>query len=346
MTSERELIARTRQRLRDLLRPESDFLWVIIIYGIAISLLTLAVPVAVQFLINTIVNIGSFRAVAVLSLTLLLILMASGALSALRLWAVELYERRIFARLTGEISYRVALASSDYFEGHKKGSSNRYFEILLLQKNIPFIMLDGFAFVLQAVVGFTLVSFYHPWLFAFNVVIGVAIYAIWKVWSTGAKASAIQHSKQKYLTAHWLEGLENEPGESLTQDRVAELAAGTDAHVNNFIGSQRAHFSFTYPQSLMFLALYAFGSSGLLGLGGWLVIQGVLSVGQLVAAELVMASIFLGLSRFSTYLKAYYELYGAADKLGDLLSLPVMESNADISAEGPAESDAAEERSR
>ena len=95
MTSERELIARTRQRLRDLLRPESDFLWVIIIYGIAISLLTLAVPVAVQFLINTIVNIGSFRAVVVLSLTLLLILMASGALSALRLWAVELYERRI-----------------------------------------------------------------------------------------------------------------------------------------------------------------------------------------------------------------------------------------------------------
>ena len=69
-------------------------------------------------------------------------------------------------------------------------------------------------------------------------------------------------------------------------------------------------------------------------------------MGQLVAAELVMASIFLGLSRFSTYLKAYYELYGAADKLGDLLSLPVMESNADISAKGPAESVSAEERLR
>ena len=48
-------------------------------------------------------------------------------------------------------------------------------------------MLDGFAFVLQAVVGLTLVSFYHPWLFAFNVVVGIAVYAIWKVWSTGAK---------------------------------------------------------------------------------------------------------------------------------------------------------------
>ena len=50
--------------------------------------------------------------------------------------------------------------------------------------------------------------------------------------------------------------------------------------------------------------------------------MGQLSIGQLVAAELIMSAVFFGLSRFSIYLKLYYELYGAADKLGKALNMP------------------------
>ena len=55
--------------------------------------------------------------------------------------------------------------------------------------------------------------------------------------------------------------------------------------------------------------------------------QGELSIGQLVAAELVMSAVFFGLSRFTQYLKLYYELYGAAEKLGGALSIPQEELN-------------------
>mgnify|MGYP006107994689 CR=1 FL=1 len=72
----------------------------------------------------------------------------------------------------------------------------------------------------------------------------------------------------------------------------------------------------------MFLLLYAVASASLLGIGGVLVVQGQLSIGQLVAAELIMSAVFLGLSRFTQYLKLYYELYGAAEKLGSALSMP------------------------
>ena len=64
----------------------------------------------------------------------------------------------------------------------------------------------------------------------------------------------------------------------------------------------------------MFLLMYAVASAALLGIGGVLVVQGELSIGQLVAAELVMSAVFFGLSRFTQYLKLYYELYGAAEK--------------------------------
>ena len=42
----------TYRLLVGIIKPESGFLYVVMVYGIAISLLTLAVPIAVQTLIN------------------------------------------------------------------------------------------------------------------------------------------------------------------------------------------------------------------------------------------------------------------------------------------------------
>lgn len=316
-------LAATRRQLWRLLLPEKGFLWVIVVYGLGISLLTLGVPIAVQTLINTIANIGSLRAVYVLAGTLFLILFVSGVLSALRMWTVELYERRVYARLTAEISYRIIRAPHSFFEGRRNaGITDRYFDIMILQKNVPRLLVDGFTLVLQMLVGFTLVSFYHPWLFLFNSLTLGFMAVIWIIWSRGAKRTALALSKAKYATAKWLNDLEF-AHEFFKSTRHVELAGRTtENRSHQFITSHAAHFRFTFQQALMFLLLYALGSAALLGLGGWLVTNGELSIGQLVAAELIMASVFLGLSRFVSYLKSYYELYGAADKITELLSIP------------------------
>ena len=64
----------TRKTLFAILKPESGFFWVAIAYGVAISLMTLAVPIAVQTLINSIANIGSVRSVVILAIVLFLTL--------------------------------------------------------------------------------------------------------------------------------------------------------------------------------------------------------------------------------------------------------------------------------
>lgn len=313
----------TRRSLWGLLQPESGFLWVIVVYGLGISLLTLAVPIAVQTLINTIANIGSLRAVYVLAVTLFIILLASGVLSALSMWVVELYERKVYARLTAEMSYRVIRAPHQFFEGRSNaGITDRYFDIMILQKNVPRLLVDGFALVLQMLVGFTLVSFYHPWLFIFNSLTIATIYMIWTLWSRGAKRTAIELSQEKYATAKWLNDLEFAHEFFKSTSHVELAGRTTEQRTHHFIRSQAKHFRYTFLQSIMFLLVYALGSATLLGLGGWLVSNGQLSIGQLVAAELIMASVFLGLSRFASYLKSYYELYGAADKITELLSIP------------------------
>jgi len=295
----------------------------VIVYGIAVSLLTLAVPIAVQTLVNTVANIASTRAILVLAGLLLLTLVLSGALNALRTHVMEVYERRIYARLMSEISLRTILAPHSVFEGRQNSTiTQRYFEIMTLQKNIPSLLVDGFALVLQLLVGFTLVSFYHSMLFAFNLVIILGIYLIWRIWGDDAKLTAIKLSAAKYESAKWLNELSS-AHEFFKSSRHMDYAGRTtEALIKNYDDSHRHHFRYTFAQNIAFLALYAFASAALLGLGGWLVVRGELSIGQLVAAELIMSAVFFGLSQFTNYLKMYYELYAAADKLGYLLGLP------------------------
>jgi len=209
------------------------------------------------------------------------------------------------------------------FEGRRNTTlTHRYFDIMTLQKNIPALVVDGFALLLQLVVGFALVSFYHPMLFALNVLIIGLIYVIWLLWGRGAKVTAIKLSQAKYDSAKWLSSLITAHEFFQSARHLDHAGRSTEEKIAQYVDCHRSHFRYTFSQVLSFLALYALASAVLLGLGGWLVIRGELSIGQLVAAELIMSAVFFGLTQFTNYLKLYYELYGAADKLGQILELP------------------------
>ncbi|MCY7294694.1 ABC transporter ATP-binding protein [Alteromonas sp. a30] len=309
--------------LVDLIRPEAGYINAAVVYGLAIGLLTLAVPIAVQTLINTIANIGSPRAVIILAVVLFSTLLISISLSALRTRVMEYYERRVYARLTSELSLKTILAPHSFFDSRRNTTiTQRYFDIFTLQKNLPTLMVDGFALVLQMLVGFTLVSFYHPMLFALNVMIVLMMYSVWKVWGNRAKRTAIDLSHAKYSTAKWLDDISSAHEFFKSSRHLDYAGAKTEALISHYIHNHERHFKLTFSQVVMYLLLYALASATLLGLGGWLVVQGQLSIGQLVAAELIMSAVFFGISQFTNYLKLYYEMYGAADKIGHALKIP------------------------
>lgn len=314
---------KTRLQLWNLVAPDAGFVRVMLVYGIAISLLTLALPIAVQTLINTIANIGAFRAVVILALVLFLLLSLSGALIALRMWATEIYQRRVYARLAGEMSLKVILAPYTFFEGRQNaGLVQRYFDIMILQKNMPTLVVDAFSVLLHAVVGMTLVSFYHPWLLMFNVLVLLILFVGWRFWDQDAKQSALGLSKQKYAMGKWLMNLESAHEFFKSSAHLDYAAERTEHGIAGFVRAHALHFRYTFRQALLFITVYAAGSAVLLGLGGWLVVRGQLSIGQLVAAELIMSSVFVSLPRLSTFLKAYYELFGVADKITEVISIP------------------------
>ena len=300
----------------EILGPEYKFYTLAIIYGVGISLLSLATPISVQMLINTVANTGLTTPLVVLSLSLFGLLLLSGLLQALRIHLMDLFGRRFYARMVSDIALRSIYAMNPFFDDNSKGPLfNRYFDIIIVQKRLPVLFVGGFTILLQTVVGFVLVSFYHPYLLVFNLVIVSLLWLVWAIWGKRAIKSAMEVSHKKHATAAWLEGLASSNGFFKTSRHIADALHTTDRVTHDYIRQHERHFRHHFSQTLMLLFIYAAASAALLGLGGWLVIQGQLSLGQLVAAELVLSVVFVGISQLGTYLTYFYDLCAAVEEL-------------------------------
>ncbi len=310
------------QLFRLILRPEGSFYWLVLVYGLSISALTLSVPLSVQVLISTVVNSALYQQVFVLSSVLFCLLLFSGLFVALQVYLMELFERRFFSRIVSEVTLRLIYARQPFMESINRDELvNRYFDIMTVQKSLPPLLTGALATLLQAAVGIAVTSFYHPVFLVFNAVVVFLTYLVFRIFDPGAAGSALDLSANKYDAARWLESLARS-NTFFKSSRTIDYALARTIEVrSNYIDEHRRHFRFTFAQVIGFLLLFAGASAALLGVGGWLVVRGELTIGQLVAAELIFSAVFYGLTRIGYYLELYYDLYAAMTKLLQLYTL-------------------------
>ena len=88
--------------------------------------------------------------------------------------------------------------------------------------------------------------------------------------------------------------------------------------------------------------MQAVASTVLLGLGGWLVISGELTLGQLVAAELIVTVVVGAFAKLGKHMESYYDMLASVDKIGVLLDLPIEHQGGPVQVDlaGPAAVDA------
>jgi len=320
----------------DILKPEANFYWLAAVYGVGISLLSLATPISVQMLIGTIANTALTAPLVVLSLTLFGLLFISSMIYALRVHLMELFARRFYARMVAEISLISVYAQNPFF-GDLKASSlfNRYFDVIYVQTAIPILFIGGFTTLLQIAVGFVLVSLYHPYFLAFTLVMIALIWVIWLTWGSRALRTGVDLSHAKHKTGAWLQAIGGSNGFFKSQRRIDYALDKTDDYTRQYITERKRHFRHLFSQTIAFLLMYAAASAVLLGLGGWLVIQNELTLGQLVAAELVLSAAFIGVAQLGSYLGYFYDLFAAVEEISQFYDVEQEQPKGEDPFEGP-----------
>lgn len=304
------------------LQPERSFYFASFVYGAGVSVLTLAIPISVQALVNT-VNFGTLtQPLLVLSVVLFLLLFLSGILKALQTYVIELFQRRFYTRTTSEIVKNILQANAQSFKRvNGVELTNRYFDIMTVQKKVTTLLMDTIAVILQTFVGLILLGFYHPYFLVFDLILIVSLWAVWKIFGKNAVLSAIEESKKKYKVAGWIQEISRENLFFKSSQRRDEAARVSDNLIVQYIDKRKKHFKYLFGQHIFFLIVYAFMSSLILGLGGYLALQGQLTIGQLVAAELIITVILASIAKSAKYLESFYDLTAAVDKISELYHL-------------------------
>ena len=314
-------------RLLMLLRPERGDIMIVVAFSVGIGVLALSAPIAVQALVNFVAFGGLIQPLIILGLVLLICLGLAGLMRAFTAYVVEILQRRLFVRVVADLGYRLPRVRIDAYDRHHGPELvNRFFDVLTVQKVGATLLLDGVAAVLQTIIGLLILAFYHPVLLAFAVVLIFGILGVLFVLGRGAVVTAINESKAKYAVAASLEEIARNPL-TFRFDGGADYAfQRADTLAMNYVKARRKHFAVVLRQIIGALGLQALAATALLTLGGWLVIEGQLTLGQLVASELIVSIVLASFAKLGKKLEGFYDLLAAVDKLGQLMDLPLERS--------------------
>ncbi|MEM1350604.1 MAG: ABC transporter ATP-binding protein, partial [Myxococcota bacterium] len=200
---------------------------------------------------------------------------------------------------------------------------NRFFDVVSLQKSASSLLLSFLEIALQTIIGMVVLGFYHPYLLAYDVALLVGLLFVVFVLGRGALETSFHESTTKYAMAAWLEDLARHPM-SFKSRRGMDLAAErANRLANDYLEAREHHWRVVLRQIIGFVAIQAFASAALLGIGGYLVIQGELTLGQLVAAELIVTTVTTSVAKFGKYFETYYDAVTSVYKIGNLLDLPL-----------------------
>ena len=315
------------QRLTRMIRLDRIDYWVIIIYTVLIGLLALAVPLAAQALVNTIAAGVLIQPLVVLTLGVLVALFFAGILRLFKLIILEKLQQRVFARVSLHLADHLPKVEHDVIDSEFSPQLvNRFFDVLTIQKTMSKILFDGPGAALQVIIALLLMSFYSPYLLAFALFLIIFIvFVIW-VLGIGGLRTSIKESYSKYDVADWLEELARCQVSFKMNAAPNFSLLKADGLVINYVQARRNHFRVLFRQAFGIYLFQAIASAGVLAIGGWLVINRELTLGQVVASEIVVVGALEGLEKLIRMMENYYDLLTGLDKVGHLTDMPAERS--------------------
>lgn len=306
-------------RLTLLFKLERRLLGLVLSYALAIGLFSLIIPLTVQELVNTFAFAIQPIMIVTLAAIMVLTLLAVGAFRALQFYAVEMLERRVFARIVLALTQQFPRFS---LLGFRPRYANYFMETVFLQRALSVLMVDIINVVVGGIVGMTILVFYHPYFLGFNALLLAGFAFVTMVLGHGGLKATIDMSHAKYQTLHWIQEVAyNLPHFKSTVSEPL-LLRKTDDLIDAYISTRRTRFNILMRQYLGSVGWQALGHSGLIATAGWLLAMGQLTLGQLVASEVIVGTLLINFDSVVKRMGHMFYFFTALSELDFLFSLP------------------------
>ena len=310
------------QRFWRLLHPDRKEIRNVYIYAVFNGLINLSIPLGIQAIINLIQGGEVSTAWIVLVSVVVLGVTFTGVLQIAQLRITENIQQKIFARSAFEFAFRIPRVKMEAIYKHYAPElMNRFFDTLTVQKGLSKILIDFSTAILQVLFGLILLSFYHPFFIIFSLILILLVVAIFRFTGRPGLDTSLKESKFKYKVAHWLEELAR-TGTTFKLAGKTELPlTKMDNEVGNYLESRENHFKILVQQYSLMVVFKAVVAAGLLAMGGVLVMQQLMNIGQFVAAEIIILLVMSSVEKLVMSMESIYDVLTALEKIGQVTDL-------------------------
>lgn len=313
-------LAKAIRRFFQVIRLEKNEVSAIYFYAILSGLIQLSLPLGIQAIINF-SQVAAGRTELPVSMWVLISSVVLGVffvgiIQINQMKVVERIQQRIFTRFAFEFTYKIPrLKIKEVDKFHLPELVNRFFDTVSLQKALSSLLLEIPLAVIQVIFGLILLSIYSPLFVLLGLLLILLLYfALGSTALRGLNAS-VRESNYKYSIAGWVEEMARSFKTFKVSGKENFHLKKTDDLLSDYLRSRTEHFDVLKFQywSLVFFKLLI--TATMLILGGILLIEQQLNVGQFIAAEIVIITVLAAVEKLILSLDKCYDVLTSLEKL-------------------------------
>ncbi len=292
------------------------------VLGLVLSLLSLMFPIGIQLLINFIQGANYSVSLFVIIFLIAVSIILSAIFQIYQIRIIEYIEQKLFADYA--LRFVEKFPNLDYIEliyQNARDIANRFFDVVTLQKMVQKILIDFSYSSIIIVLSMILLCFYHPIFIVMVLILFVILYFGIKFTFKKGLTSGISYSKYKYDTAYWIE-------ETGNASVTLKLAGQTDIHFQKLQSILREYFTqrnlHYYVLEKQFILLHAVKFVAIIFfviVGGILVIEQQMNIGEFVASEIVISILVNSFDKMIFLIRTIYDLIISLIKISEVIDL-------------------------
>ena len=316
---------RVLARAWNILIPDRVEIRNIYIFAIFSGIISLGLPLGIQMIINFI-QLGQLSASWFLLVGLVVAAIGfSGVMNILQLRITENLQQRIFTRSAFEFAFRIPKIKLEALRNFYHPEINaRFFDTLTIQKAISKLLIDFMAASLQIIFGLGLLAFYHSFFIFFGVGLLILLYIIIRFTSKTGYETSLKESSHKYKIVNWLNEI-NIARASVRNTGSNFHLTVVDEKLNGYINARKNHFRILVQQYGYLILFKILIALCLLIVGGLLVVNQEMNIGQFVASEIIIVLVLSSVEKIVLNLDLVYDVLTSIEKIGQVTDLPIEE---------------------
>ncbi|TMU55420.1 peptidase domain-containing ABC transporter [Flagellimonas algicola] len=308
------------QRLMGLLALDKKDILQVFYYAIFAGVVNLSLPLGIQAIINLIQGAQVSTSWIVLVILVTLGVAFAGTLQLMQMRIIENVQQKIFTRSSFEFAYRFPKIKMNELRNYYPPElANRFFDTLTVQKGLSKILIDFPAALLQIVFGLLLLSFYHPFFILYGLLLVLLIYVVFKFTAQRGLDTSLDESKNKYKVAHWIQEIARTLVSFKLSGKTSHAVDKNDTLVADYLDAREGHFRVLVLQFIQMIGFKVLVTAGLLLIGGLLVLNQEMNIGQFVAAEIIIILVISSVEKMILGLETFYDLLTSLEKLGQVV---------------------------